>query len=168
MNDRKWILLVDDDPHDADLAMRGLRAYRPAPHVVVVRDGVEAMDCLRGGAACQSRRAPDLPVMILLDLKMPRMNGFEVLQAVKLDDRLNNVPVIIFSSSGEESDLRRSYGLGANAYVVKPVNFKEFRAAIQRIGNYWMSLNMAAPQMPLAARSAMQTRARPALARAAP
>lgn len=168
MNDQHWILLVDDDPHDADLAMRALAAHRPAPRVVVVHDGVEAMQCLGRRGNHQSEAADDLPAMMLLDLKMPRMNGFEVLQAVKFDDRLKNIPVIIFTSSGEESDLRRSYELGANAYVVKPVNSKEFRAAMQRIGNYWMSLNMASRRIPRAGSSAVRTWDQPALARAAP
>ena len=168
MNDRNWILLVDDDPHDTDLSMRGLASYRPAPRVVAVQDGVEAMRCLREGAERLPDGSQDLPVMILLDLKMPRMNGLEVLQAVKHDERLKAIPVIIFSSSGEEADLRRCYELGANAYVVKPVNFREFLSTIQRIGNYWMSLNVAPLQITSAGGSAMPTRNPSALARAAP
>jgi CheY-like chemotaxis protein len=140
----KRILLVEDSPADAELAMRGLADYHLANEVLHVRDGVEALDYLfRRGAF--AGRPPGHPVLVLLDLKMPRVDGTEVLRTLKADPETQMIPVVVMTSSREESDLHRTYALGANAYDVKPVKFHEFVDAVQQVGSFWGVLNEPPP-----------------------
>ena len=144
MNTIKRILLVEDKARDAELTLAALEAHNIANEVVVARDGVEALDYLyrRGKFA---GRAPELPVMVLLDIKMPRLNGLEVLRTIKADPQLKRLPVIILTSSREEPDLIQAYELGVNAYVVKPVDFHQFADAVKQIGVFWTILNEMPP-----------------------
>lgn len=144
MDDLKCILLVEDDPNDVELTLRALDADQLANRTVVARDGVEALDYLKRRGAFQDRPAGH-PVVVLLDLKMPRLDGIEVLKQMKSDDDLKRIPVVILTSSKEERDLRECYTLGANSYVVKPVKFPEFVEAVKQIGLFWAILNEPAP-----------------------
>jgi CheY-like chemotaxis protein len=138
------ILLVEDDAHDVELTLNALGEYHLANEVVVVRDGAEALDYLyRRGEFRQ--RAEGNPVVVLLDLKMPKVDGREVLRTIKADDRFRVMPVVMLTSSREESDLVESYKLGANAYVVKPVDFHEFVNAIKQLGAFWAVVNEPPP-----------------------
>jgi two-component system, response regulator len=140
----KRILLVEDSPADAELAMRGLAEYHLANEVLHVRDGVEALDYLyRRGAFAD--RPPGHPALVLLALKMPRLDGTEVLRALKADPDTQMIPVVVMTSSREEGDLHRTYALGANAYVVKPVKFHEFVDAVKQVGSFWAVLNEPPP-----------------------
>lgn len=140
----KRILLVDDSERDREMALEALAAHRLANEVVAVRDGVEALDYLyrRGDFA---GRDDSQPVVVLLDLKMPRLDGLEVLRTLKGDPAMRALPVVIMTSSREESDLVRSYELGVNAYVVKPVRFQEFVEAVRQLGAFWAVLNEPPP-----------------------
>jgi CheY-like chemotaxis protein len=133
-------LLVDDDPSDVELALTALTAHDLADHVVVAWDGVEALDCLYRRKRFADRDQ-DVPRVILLDLKMPRMNGLEVLRQIKGDDTLKELPVVMLTSSRQEQDLLESYALGVNAYVIKPVEFGEFSQQVGRIGQFWALAN---------------------------
>jgi CheY-like chemotaxis protein len=147
MSDRKWILLVEDNAFDADLAIRSLGEGKCPHEVQVARDGEEALDRLyrRGEfAACPE----DRPAVVLLDLKMPKVDGLEVLRQLKADPRLRTIPVVMLTSSREVTDVDRCYGMGANAYVVKPVNYNQYSAAIQAIGAFWAMTNEPAPPRP--------------------
>lgn len=140
----KPILLVEDDARDLELTLIALERSQLANDVVAVRDGEAALDyLLRRGA--HADRAEGNPAVILLDLKLPKINGLEVLEAVRKSDALRAVPVVMLTSSHEESDLVRSYSLGVNAYVVKPVDFKQFVAAISELGMFWGVLNEPPP-----------------------
>jgi CheY-like chemotaxis protein len=140
----KPILLVEDNPKDLELTLLALEKSNLANEVVTVRDGVEALDYLfRRGQ--YSDRAEGNPAVVLLDLKLPRVDGIQVLEAVKKDESLRAVPVVMLTASREEKDLVRSYSLGANAYVVKPVAFKDFLDAIQDLGVFWAVLNEPPP-----------------------
>jgi two-component system, response regulator len=140
----KRILLVEDSPADAELAMLGLAEYRLANEVLHVRDGVEALDYLyRRGAF--AGRGEGHPALVLLDLKMPRLDGSEVLRQMKADPALKTIPVVVMTSSREEADLHLTYTLGANAYVVKPVKFIEFVEAVKQVGSFWGVLNEPPP-----------------------
>jgi CheY-like chemotaxis protein len=147
MTTKKWILLVEDNANDADLVMRALKTNQPATSITVATDGLAAMDCLHRRGAFESR-GNVLPSMVLLDLKMPRVGGLEVLAQIKADDRLKCIPVVVFTSSREEQDIRRSYQLGANAYVVKPVEFRQYVATVQGLHAFWMSVNEPPPAHP--------------------
>jgi CheY-like chemotaxis protein len=140
----KFILLAEDDAVVADLILHTLATMTPAPKVVHVRDGVEALDFLaaRGHYA---QRLPINPTLVLLDVKMPRLDGFEVLKRVKTDERLKTTPVIMFTSSQDERDVRESYLLGANAYVVKPVEFRRFAFVLQHLESFWLGINHPPP-----------------------
>lgn len=140
----KPILLVEDNPKDVELTLAALERSNLANDVVVVRDGVEALDylCYRGSYAQRERGAP---AVVLLDLKLPKVDGIQVLQAIKSDDGLRQIPVVMLTTSREEQDLVASYKLGVNAYVVKPVAFKEFVEAIQDLGVFWAVLNEPPP-----------------------
>jgi len=136
----KEILLVDDDPNDVELALTALAEHGLADHVVVAWDGVEAMDYLYRRKRFADREKAD-PHVVLLDLKMPRVNGLEVLRQIKGDDTLKGIPVVMLTSSRQEQDLLESYALGVNAYVVKPVAFDEFSQQVGRIGQFWALAN---------------------------
>jgi CheY-like chemotaxis protein len=144
MHDLKRILLAEDDPNDVELTMTALGEYRLANEVHTVADGAEALDYLyrRGRYA---NRSDGLPGVILLDVKMPRVNGIEVLRQIKSDPALRNIPVVMLTSSREESDLVESYNLGANSYVVKPVDFHAFAEAVKRLGVFWVLVNEPPP-----------------------
>lgn len=139
------VLLVEDSPKDLELTLAALEKCQLANEVVVVRDGEEALDYLymRGPFAGRETGAP---TVVLLDLKLPKIDGLEVLQQVKGDENLKHVPVVMLTSSREERDLVRSYSLGVNAFVVKPVEFSEFFKAIQDLGVFWAILNEAPPR----------------------
>jgi CheY-like chemotaxis protein len=140
----KRILLVEDNPADAELAIHGLAEYRLANEVLHVRDGVEALDYLyRRGAFAQ--RPEGHPALVLLDLKMPRVDGTEVLRQLKADPSMQSIPVVVMTSSREDGDLLRTYALGANAYVVKPVKFHEFVDAVKQVGSFWGVINEPPP-----------------------
>ena len=136
---KKIILLVEDNPDDVALTLRALAKNRIMNDVVVVRDGVEALDFLFGqnGAEPDKRR----PTVVLLDLKLPRVDGIEVLRRIRSDDHLRGVPVVVLTSSKEERDLVQSYQLGANSYIRKPVDFEKFVDAVGHLGLYWLLLN---------------------------
>ncbi|QGF91780.1 response regulator [Pseudomonas sp. CFSAN084952] len=140
----KPILLVEDNPHDLELALVALERSQLANEVVVVRDGVEALDYLfyRGE---HTERAKGNPAVLLLDLKLPRIDGLEVLETIKSNESLRSIPVVMLTTSREELDLSRAYQLGVNAYVVKPVVFKEFVSAISGLGVFWAILNEPPP-----------------------
>lgn len=138
----RTILLVEDSPADAEMSIDALREAKLANPVVHVEDGVEALDfLLRRGQFAD--RAGELPVVVLLDIKMPRMDGLEVLRRMREDEHLKRIPVVILSSSREESDLARSWDLGVNAYVVKPVDVAQFFDAVRTLGQFWAVLNEA-------------------------
>ena len=138
------ILLVEDDPKDVELTLTALDEYKLANEVVVAGDGAEALDYLhcRGNFATRPR---ENPAVLLLDLKLPRVDGLEVLQQIKSDDRLKLIPVVVLTSSREERDMVSSYQLGVNAYVVKPVDFLQFTKCVQEVGLFWALLNEAPP-----------------------
>lgn len=138
------ILLVEDDPNDVELTLSALRRDGDLGEVAVVRDGQEALDYLfrRGDYAS---RASSNPPVVLLDLKLPKVGGIEVLERVKADPSLKTVPVVVLTSSREEGDLLRSYDLGTNAYVVKPVDFQDFIEAVRQVGRFWTAINQAPP-----------------------
>jgi DNA-binding response OmpR family regulator len=144
MSDLKRILLVEDDPKDVELALTGLAEYNLANEVVVARDGEEALDYLyrRGN---HKTRTNGNPAVMLLDLKLPKINGFEVLQQIRADENLKMIPVVMLTSSHEERDLVTSYKLGVNAYVVKPVDFHQFVNAVKELGVFWAVINQPPP-----------------------
>jgi CheY-like chemotaxis protein len=140
----KRILLVEDSPRDAELALNALEAHQLANEVVHVRDGAEALDYLyRRGAF--AGRSDGQPALVLLDLKLPKVDGLEVLRQLKADPDLKIIPVVMMTSSREERDLLRSYQLGVNAYVVKPVKFHDFIEAVKQIGAFWAVVNEVPP-----------------------
>lgn len=138
------ILMVEDDPKDVELTLTALEEYNLANEVVVAQDGEEALDYLY----CRGRfkaRAKDNPAVLLLDLKLPKVDGLEVLQRIKADDKLKMIPVVVLTSSREEKDMVASYKLGVNAYVVKPVDFHEFVNAVKELGVFWAVINEPPP-----------------------
>lgn len=140
----KTILVVEDNPQDMELTLEALKQNNLANLVVAVHDGVEAMEYLQ----CQGRfknRKPGNPALLLLDIKMPRMDGIEVLKAMRSDTTLKTVPVVMFTSSREESDLKKCYATGVNAYIVKPVVFKDFLDAVRDVGMFWALRNELPP-----------------------
>jgi CheY-like chemotaxis protein len=140
----KPILLVEDNPSDLELTLVALDRSQLANEVVVTRDGVEAIDYLNARGEWVDR-VPGMPAVILLDLKLPRIDGLEVLQHIRNTPELKNIPVVMLTSSREEQDLLRSYELGVNAYVVKPVEFNEFVSAIAELGIFWAVVNEPPP-----------------------
>jgi len=140
----KPILLVEDNPKDLELALIALERANLANDVVVVRDGAEALDYLHCRAQYQDRPREN-PTVMLLDLKLPKVNGLQVLEAIRASEQLRSIPVVMLTSSREEPDLQQAYGLGVNAYVVKPVVFKEFVSAITEVGVFWAVLNEPPP-----------------------
>jgi CheY-like chemotaxis protein len=144
MNGYKRILLAEDNPKDVELTLEALAEHNLANEVIVVNDGQEALDYLY----CRGKftlRNPENPAVVLLDIKMPKVDGFEVLRTVKADDRMKKIPVVILTSSREESDLVESYNLGVNAYVVKPVDFQQFIDAVKKLGAFWAIINEPPP-----------------------
>jgi two-component system response regulator len=142
---KKIILLVEDNPDDEALTVRALRKSNTANDIVVARDGVEALDYLFGEGAYVGREITEMPQVILLDLKLPKLDGLEVLRHLRADKSTRLLPVVILTSSNEEQDRVKSYGLGANSYVRKPVDFEQFREAAHLLGFYWLVLNQTAP-----------------------
>ncbi len=142
MSQLRTILLAEDSPADAEMTIDALRDARLANPIVQVEDGVEALDfLLRRGAFAD--REEGLPAVLLLDIKMPRMDGLEVLQRIRSEEEFKRLPVVILSSSREESDLARSWDLGVNAYVVKPVDIDQFFSAVKTLGTFWAVINQA-------------------------
>jgi CheY-like chemotaxis protein len=144
MNGLKRILLVEDDPKDVELTLTGLAEYNLANEVVVAHDGEEALDYLCRREKFASRPNGN-PAVMLLDLKLPKVNGFEVLEKVRADENLKMIPVVVLTSSHEEQDLVKSYKLGVNAYVVKPVDFHQFVNAVKELGVFWAVINEPPP-----------------------
>jgi two-component system response regulator len=142
------ILLVEDNPADEKLTLRAFKQCGVANEIVVVRDGVEALDYLFCTGAFAARDPRDPPAVILLDLKLPKLDGLEVLRQLRADDRTKLLPVVILTSSKQDEDVARSYELGANAYVRKPVDFGEFAAATKTLGLFWLVLNERPPVAP--------------------
>ena len=153
--DRVKILLVEDSPDDAELAIHALRREHLANNIFVSRDGEEALDFIfcRGAFAARSFEQP--PKLVLLDLKLPKVDGIEVLRQMKDDPRTKTIPVVVLTSSKEERDLVRSYDLGANSYIQKPVDFEQFRETVKTLGMYWMVINQR-PAVREATKSAAQ------------
>lgn len=143
MNDQNVveILLVEDNERDAELTIRALKKHKLANHLVHIKDGAEALDFLFGRGAYQGRDPKARPRVVLLDLKLPKVNGLEVLRTIKQDEYLSLLPVVIVTSSAEDPDMRIAYELGANSYVVKPVEFDTFADAMSHLGLYWLLLN---------------------------
>ena len=142
---KKVILLVEDNPSDADLTRRALIKGRISNELAVAEDGQEALDYLRGEGAWTGRDISETPAVVLLDLKLPRIPGLEVLRLIRADPRTRRIPVVILTSSKEEEDIAAGYDLGVNSYVRKPVDFKEFQVAIEHLGLYWLILNEVSP-----------------------
>lgn len=135
------LLLVEDSPNDAELIIRALKRSNICNSIAHLKDGEEAIDYVFARGKYSSRKIEDTPRVILLDLKMPKVNGLEVLKAIKSDDRTKRIPVIVMTSSKEDSDIAASYRLGVNSYVVKPVNFENFSKAAAEVGFYWLLIN---------------------------
>jgi two-component system response regulator len=142
---RSPILLVEDNQDDEELTVRGLRKNHVANEIVVVRDGAEALDYLFATGPHAGRDSRALPQVVLLDLNLPLVGGLDVLKRLRADDRTKLLPVVVLTSSKEEEDIIKSYSLGANGYVRKPVNFGEFMEAVKTLGLFWLLLNEAAP-----------------------
>ena len=139
------ILLVEDNPDDEALTLRAFKKNNIKNDVVVAHDGVEALDYLFGTGAFAGRDSSEPPAVVLLDIKLPKIDGLEVLSRLRADERTKLTPVVILTSSKEEQDLIRGYSLGANSYVRKPVDFSEFMEAVRQLGMYWLVLNEPAP-----------------------
>lgn len=135
------ILLVEDSPQDSELCLRALRKANLGNHIHVVRDGAEALDFIFCEGTYSGRKIENSPKVILLDLKLPKVDGLEVLQRIKGDPRTKTIPVAVLTSSREQQDVVESYRLGVNSYIVKPVNFERFATAVQELGLYWLLLN---------------------------
>lgn len=135
------ILLVEDNPHDAELTIRALKKKHLANRVFHVEDGVEALDFLFARGRFVDRIMEHTPKVILLDLKLPRINGLDVLRVIKADDRTRAIPVVVVTSSAEDPDVHAAYQLGANSYVIKPVEFETFIEAMSKLGVYWLMVN---------------------------
>ena len=142
----KMILLVEDSPDDEELTTRALRQAKIANDIVVARDGAEAVDFLFGEGAHAGRDLARMPAVILLDLKLPKLSGLDVLDRLRHDPRTRLIPTVVLTSSSEEDDMVKSYQLGANSYVRKPVDFGQFATAVSQLGIYWMLLNQPVPQ----------------------
>jgi two-component system response regulator len=143
---QKTILLVEDNPDDEALTLRALHKSKVANSITIARDGVEALDYLFGTGAQTGRDVSELPQVVLLDLKLPKVDGLEVLRRIRADERTRMLPVVILTSSKEEQDMANAYTSGANSYVRKPVDFNQFVDAIGQLGLYWLVLNEVPPQ----------------------
>jgi two-component system, response regulator len=143
---KQVILLVEDNPDDVELTLVSFKEHNITNEVVVARDGAEALDYIFATGAHAGRNVELMPTVILLDLKLPKMDGFEVLRRIRADERTRRLPVVILTSSKEEQDIMNGYKLGANSYVRKPVDFVEFSAAVKQLGLYWLILNEPPPR----------------------
>jgi CheY-like chemotaxis protein len=141
----KSILLVEDNPDDEALAIRAFKRHHISNDVVVARDGVEALDYLFATGIYTGRDTSSKPTVVLLDLKLPRIDGLEVLRQLRADDRTKLLPVVVLTTSSEEQDMLSSYSLGCNSYIRKPVDFVQFSEAIRQLGMYWLLINEAPP-----------------------
>lgn len=139
------ILLIEDNPDDEELTLLAFEQSDINSEVVVARDGVEALDYLFGTGKLAGRNLDVMPALILLDLQLPRINGLEVLQRIRADNRTKYIPVVILTTSNEQQDLINSYKLGCNSYIRKPVDFEQFQTAVQQLGMYWLLLNEPPP-----------------------
>ncbi|HTF57345.1 MAG TPA: response regulator [Planctomycetota bacterium] len=135
------ILLVEDNPQDAEMTIRALKKYHLANSVQHVTDGAQALEYIFATGAYSTRRVEDRPKVVLLDLKLPKVDGLEVLRKIKADDRSKLIPVVVLTSSKEERDMVESYRLGVNSYITKPVEFEKFMEAVKQLGLYWLLLN---------------------------
>jgi two-component system response regulator len=135
------IILVEDNPHDAELIMRVLKKHNLANEIVLLKDGAEALDFLLGQGDYAEKAVTVTPKVLLLDLKLPKVNGIEVLQKIKSDERTKNIPVVVLTSSKEDRDIKDAYALGVNSYVSKPIKFDEFAKVVAELGMYWLMLN---------------------------
>jgi len=142
----KTILLVEDNPDDVKLTLRAFTRNKMLNPIVVARDGVEALDFLFARGAFVERAGKPLPTLVLLDLKLPKLDGMGVLKAIRGDERTRLIPVVIMTSSKEDQDLVKGYALGANSYVRKPVDFAEFMEAVKLLGVYWLMMNQPPPE----------------------
>jgi CheY-like chemotaxis protein len=149
--DRVDILLVEDNPHDAELALRALKSRDLANKLLWVKDGAEALEFIFGPGTNSKRKVRGRPKVILLDLKLPKVDGLEVLGQLKANEESRTIPVVVLTSSREEQDIVRSYKMGVNSYIVKPVNFDNFSEAVAQLGLYWLLLNQP-PEVPTKAR----------------
>jgi CheY-like chemotaxis protein len=143
--DEVEIILIEDDPADAELALHALRSEHLGNHIHVLRDGEEALDFIFCRGPYSGRRSNHTPKLILLDLKLPKIDGLEVLRQLKGDPHTRAIPVVVLTSSREEQDLVRSYRLGVNSYIQKPVDFQQFRETIRQLGLYWLVVNQPPP-----------------------
>lgn len=146
MSDHKVILLVEDNPDDEALTLRALKKNNIGNEVIIARDGAEALEFLFGSGRHAGRDMSVMPAITLLDLKLPKIDGLEVLQRVRSDPRTSLIPVVILTSSREEQDLVKGYSLGANSYIRKPVDFTQFVEAVRQLGLYWLVLNESPPK----------------------
>jgi two-component system response regulator len=144
---KRNILLVEDNPDDVELTLRALKKYNVKNEIVVVRDGAEALDYLFATGAYSDRDTTTMPAVVILDLKLPKVDGLEVLQRMRADERTKLVPVVILTSSKEEGDMVNGYKFGANSYVRKPVDFIEFVEAARQLGLYWLVINEPPPNI---------------------
>jgi len=144
---KRTILLVEDNPDDVELTLRAFSQYNISNEISVVRDGVEALDYLFATGPYAGHDASDTPAVVILDLKLPKVDGLEVLQRMRADERTKLIPVVVLTSSKEEQDMVNSYRLGANSYVQKPVNFTEFIEAARQLGLYWLVINEPPPKI---------------------
>jgi two-component system response regulator len=142
----KLIMVVEDNPDDEELTLRALRQGKVANEIVVTRDGSEALEFLSGTGKYQGRDLSKMPAVILLDLKLPKLSGLDVLKRLRADERTRLIPVVILTSSSEDEDMLRSYQSGANSYVRKPVDFGAFASAVGQLGVYWLLINQAPPR----------------------
>ncbi len=147
MEKKRSILLVEDNPDDVELTLRALRQHNVSNEISVVRDGAEALDYLFATGAYADRDTSAMPAVVILDLKLPKVDGLEVLQRMRADERTKLVPVVILTSSKEEKDMVNGYKFGANSYVQKPVDFTQFIEAARQLGLYWLVINEPPPQL---------------------
>jgi len=145
MND-KMILVVEDNPDDEEMTLRSLKRAKIANEIAVARDGNEALEFIFGEGVHQGRDLARMPALIVLDLKLPKLDGYDVLKRLRSDERTRRIPVVVLTSSSEDEDMLRSYDSGANSYVRKPVEFNAFADAVTQLGIYWLLLNQQAPK----------------------